>query len=156
MGGVYVNQTEGSTPLNFPLISIVRSSSDYWNVSITDMSLSGDTSISGSSPVQISTKLITRSGSGLEMSQPNVASVTISIQYTNQSSLWNTIFKGIVQNAGLTIDNSTIGLLNPNSTTVSLTINGPNTDSTTHDIWLNQNFVDYNVELDPVGQSIGI
>ena len=32
MGGVYVNQTEGSTPLNLPLISIVKSSSDYWNI----------------------------------------------------------------------------------------------------------------------------
>ena len=158
MGGVFVNQTEGATPLDLPSISIDPSPGTYWKISIIDISLDGEKSISGSSPVQVSTKLANIGDAGLDTSIQNTASVIISIQDTDQVDLWKSIFKGIVKNAGLSIDNSTIILSSSISPPVILTINGPSgsTDITTRDLMLDARFVNFNVELDPVSQSIGI
>ena len=102
MGGIFVNQTDGSSPLNLPLISVKKpdTGTDALNVNITDISLSGGTSVSGSSPVQIQTTLDKIRYSALDPSQQNVASVVLRVDNTNHADLWRLIFSAIKKNAG--------------------------------------------------------
>jgi hypothetical protein len=155
LGGVYVNQTEGSSPLNIPPLSITRSAdTNSLNVDITDISLSGETAISGSSPVQVQTTLDNIRYSGLDSSQPNAGSVIIKVENTDRPDLWKLIFNSIKKNAG----SDAVPMINVTSDQDSSTmiIIGPDTSDTWRDVKLTVTYVDYTVDLDAVGKTIGI
>ena len=153
MGGIYVNQTEGSSPLNLPLITIKQIDSGSLSVDITDVSLNGETTIGGSSPVQIQTTLKNIRGSPLDISQPNTATVVLTVENTNLTDLWKLIFKSIKNNAN--VDNSWITITGDQNS-VSMIITGPSSSANIRDIKLTVTYVDYNVELDAVGKTTGI
>lgn len=155
LGGIYVNQTDGYSPLNLPMISIKKPfDSNSLDVMVTDISLSGDTSISGSSPVQVQTTLDAIWASPLDTSQPNVASVIIKVEDTDLPDIWKLIFNAIKKNAGSEAESWISITSDQNSAT--MTIQGPEPNNAIRDIRLTEAFVDYRVDLDAVGKTIGI
>lgn len=157
LGGIFVNQTDGSSPLNLPLISVTQPDSRTLKVDITDISLSGDTAIAGSSPVQVQTTLRSLSNSPLDTSHPNAAFVVLTVKNTDNQDLWKLIFNAIKKNSGITDENIIRVESIPGTNTTSLIISGPTyTQNTTRDIQLTMNYVDFNVELDAVGKTTGI
>jgi hypothetical protein len=157
LGGLYVKQLDGSAVLNLPHISLKRDndgSLEFFTIEITDIRINGESSLSGSNPVQISTSLVGIENSGLDISKPNVASVEISVQNSNQPELWRTIFKSLKSNAGI-IDDDLCSISESPDTPI-LTIIGPEFSDDVQDIKLIVRYVDFNVELDSVGKSVGI
>jgi hypothetical protein len=173
MGGVFVTQMDGTSPLNLPLISITDNNPKL-SVDITAIRLFGDESIAGSSPVQITSNLRTVSDSVLDSSQENVAEATIKIEIPydqskleevqdaqSLSELWHLVFNSIKRSSGISSDSAVVEIetdYSSNPKTVTMVINGynPDDDTTAHDIKLSVRYVDFDVELDAVGKTIGI
>jgi hypothetical protein len=158
IGGILVNQTDGSSPLNLPEISLNQEYDDMGNrimaVNITDISIQGSASVSGSSPVQITSILTNVQKTGLDYSKPNAASARIQVYGSADPELWRSILNGIVKTSS--ISNSSWVNVTKSPDPPALVITGPNSNQDVQDIRLDVNYVDYKVELDAVGKTTGI
>lgn len=154
LGGIYVNQSDGYSPLNLPFIAINNQpGKNSLKIDLTDVSLSGDTAIAGSSPVQIQTTLNNVRYSALDTGQENAAFVIIKIENTDRPDIWKLIFNAIKKNAGTSAGPITVA---SDTSSATMMIQGPVVDNSTRDIILAETFVDFNVALDAVGKTVGI
>lgn len=155
LGGIFVNQSDGSSPLNLPLISInPQPGGRVWNVDVTSIKLLGNTYIGGSSPVQVQTTLDSLSEAPFDSSKANSAFVALTVDNCEDPGLWKLIFNSTARNAGIAEGTY---LVSNTSKSATMIILGPErTSNTTRDIKLRVTNVDLRVELDAVGKAIGI
>ncbi len=166
MGGIFLDQIDGSVVKILPDISVTYKTDPTWknyalvNIQVIQFNLDQTTvsSIGGTSPVQVLTTLESKTHVNLINNRPNSNNVIIKFnsQNSNSTELWKATFDSIkmaANSSSYPVPNEWIVVTKPDEKTAQMLID-PSPSADISDVDLEMDVINFKVGLQPVASTI--